>query len=205
MQHSLGLPQESPFFNTPPHTPQPHTGKSGGWIWTSLPTVSDVCRSFLRNLPLQSKDLQHWLRCGLPPRPSSLSPNRLGQKTPALLLPPLLPPEGAYLEPFTRPRRSLAMNYRKQPALAFHVGKGNFSPQRRQERTAPQDKHRDSSGAKRTCQRQLLLVNKHRAKDKASPPVHPLEFLRDGWIFGSACLPGRRGLQECLHLCNFSP
>lgn len=132
----------------------------------------------------------------------------LGWKPPellprTLLLTPILPPEGAYLNSVNRRWRSLVMNYGKYPPLPFHVGKGNFYPQHRQEKAAPRDKNWDSSGAKQTCQRQLLFVNKYSAKDKASPLLHLLELFCDEWIFCSACLPGRLGLQECLRLCNF--
>lgn len=99
--------------------------------------------------------------------------------------------------------RGLATSYGKYPPLPFHVRKGNSDPQRRQEKAAPQDKIWESSGAKQTCQRQLLFVNKYGAKDKASPLLHPLKFFCDEWLFRSTRIPGRRGLQECLHLCNF--
>ena len=83
-----------------------------------------------------------------------------------------------------------------------HTGKGNFYPQHRQEKAAPRDKNWGSSGAKATCQRQLLSVNKYSAKDKASLLLHLLEFC-DEWVSRSAFLPGSQGLQECLHLRNF--
>lgn len=62
--------------------------------------------------------------------------------------------------------------------------------------------HGTKTGAKHKCQRQLLSVNKYSMQDKASPLSHWLEFFCDECIRCSACLPGRQGWQECLHLCN---
>lgn len=121
------------------------------------------------------------------------------------LLTPTLPPEGAYLDSFSWQRwQSLVMSYGKYPHLSPSTSEKETSTHNTEKK---KQLHRIKIGTP--------LVPKRHAKDNSSLWINTVQRrkrlpFRVYWgssttsgFSAAPIFPGRLGLQECPHLCNF--